>query len=330
MKGKQVGYVLIVLIALGVAGLVWRLISSETQQPVLTGVSLLSEEVVDKVVMSDNEKETTIEKVDGEWQVGPYPVVPRTLEEMWATAKLFDGAELISNNPDNHYLMGLSPENTTVVQFYREGEIYEEFYVGDKVYAPVGERVITPWRAQVRLCYLRRKDANEAYSVFCRFPDRFNPDPRFWADPSIVQIPRDEVEAITFSYPDEEFDLRFGNRGWLVVKDGQPAAADVGAVLALLGELEQLVTTEFPHVSKVAELDFNEPDVLIGIGTREGATAKSVLLLLLDAGFGSYYVKDSDKTWVYFLDEEDAPKLLMTSQDLLPTPATSTDSGTSG
>ena len=330
MKGKQVGYVLVLLIVLGGVGLVLRLLSAESDQPTLAGVRPIASEVVDKVVMRDSQHETIIEKVGGVWQAGPYPVVVVGLQDMWDTAALFDDeAELISNNPDNHVLMGVSPGNATVVQFWQGDSLYEEFLVGDKVFAPVEgvEKLYTPWTTIARLCYLRRPDADDVYGVFCEFPNRFRADPKFWAEPSIVQIPSDEVEAITFSYPDDEFDLRVINSVWFVVSDGSREAASLDVTLGLLAELETLVTSDLPSVKEVAELDFTQPDIRLGIGTKEGATASSVLLLFLEKAEGSYYVKDLENSWVYFLDAEDAARVLKTRQDFIlaptPTPAPS-------
>jgi len=325
VKGRQVGYVLIALIVIGLAGLAARLLSVETQRTVLTGVSLLNSDVVDKVVMRDSENESPLEKVDGQWQIGPYPVVQTALDEMWATAESFERAELVSANPDNHVYMGVSKENTTVVQFWRGEELYEEFLVGDKVYAPVEgiEKIYTPWTTASRLCYLRRQDADEVYAVFCRFPDRFKADPRFWAEPTIAKVPRDEVEVITYSFPkapDEAFDLRVIGPDWVLVADGSAREADRQAIDALLGELELLVTTEFPKVDVTKQLDFAEPDFLLGIGTREDASARSKLLLFLEKEDGSYYVKDAENPWVYFLSTEDASKILKTGQDFIPVP----------
>jgi hypothetical protein len=320
--------VLVLLIALGVVGLALRLLSAESDQLTLAGVRPIDSDTVDKVVMRDSLNEIIINKVGGVWQAGPYPVVAAALEDMWETAELFDDeAELISNNPDNHILMGVAQGNATVVQFWQGDKLYEEFLVGDKVYAPVEglERVFTPWTNVARLCYLRRPGADEVYGVFCRFPDRFRADPRFWAEPSIVQIPRDEVEVITFSYPGESFDLRAINSVWVVVSEGSPETASLEVTLALLTELEALVTSDFPDASDVAELDFAQPDVLLGIGTREGATASPVLLLFLETADGAYYVKDAENGWVYFLNAEDAARVLKTRQDFTAadTPATS-------
>ena len=224
MGGKQVGFVFAALVILGIAALVFRLISVEPEKIVITDVAPLTEETLDKVVIRNNEFETRIEKFDGDWQVGPYPVQRRRFEDMWATTEMFDEAELIATNPENHPVMGVSPENGTLVEFWNGDNLVEEFFVGDQQFAPIGERLITPWQNYVRLCYLRNPEEDDVYGIYCDFPDRFLPDPKFWKHPLITEIPRDEVESISFRYPEEDYSLRIENSVWVVSRDG----AEVG------------------------------------------------------------------------------------------------------
>lgn len=327
MKDRHVGYVLVALIILGIVGLVGRLLSVETQRTVLTDARVLNPEIVDKVVIRDNEYESPLEKIDGRWQIGPYPLVKTAFNGMWEIVEQFETGELVSNNPDNHVFMGVSNKNATVVQFWRGEELYEEFLVGDKVYAPVEglEKIYTPWTVVTRYCFFRRQNADEVYAVFCRFPDVFKADPSLWAQPIITEIPRDEVEVITYLFPNatgEDFDLQVIGSDWILVANGTAIDADSEAVDALLGELELLVTTEFPNVDEAKQLDFGEPDFLIGIGTRQDASAKSKLLLFIEKEAGSYYVKDDESPWVYFLSAEDALRILRSGQEFVPVPTT--------
>ena len=246
MGGKQVGYVLIALIVLGIAGIVVRLVSAETEKSVLSGVRPLNENEIDKVVMRDADNEVIVEKRGDRWWVGQYPVVQLKFEEMWDTAAAFNGAELIASNPDNHGLMGVSPENTTVAQFWKGDGLQEEFFVGDKQYAPIGEKPITPWTPYARLCYLRYPDKDDVYGIFCDFPDRFTPDYRFWANPIVAEVPLDEIEVITFSYPDQRFDLKVVQSVWVIQSGGTEQQADAEKVLELLRQLELVVTDDFP------------------------------------------------------------------------------------
>ena len=320
MKGRQVTIVLIALIALGIAGMVVRVFSTELEEPTLTGVSPLTPDVIDKVVMRDIDGETTLRRVGNQWMIGPYPVVQRRFDDLWETASRFDGAALIATEPVNHTLMGVSLENGTLVEFWQGEVLKEHFVVGDKVYAPVGEKPIAPWSSTVLLCYLRHPDQDEVYAIFCQFPERVGSDPKFWSEPVIVAIPPDEVEAITYIYPEEEFDLRAVDSVWVVVGSGSQEEASTEVVDGVLEELRQLVTSDFPPLYELQGLDFGQPDVSLGVGTKEGVSARSVLLLFLEAEDGAYYVKDSEKSYVYLLDEEAAGEVLKTREGFIPTP----------
>ena len=332
MGGKQVGFVFAALVVLGIAALVFRFISAEPDEILLTGVAPLTEETLDMVVIRNNEFETKIEKVDGDWQVGPYPVQRRRFEDMWSTTQLFDEAELIATNPENHPLMGVSPENGTLVEFWNEGDLVEEFFVGDQQFAPIGERLITPWQNYVRLCYLRNPEEDDVYGIFCDFPDRFLPDPKFWKHPLITEIPRDEVESISFRYPEEEFNLRIENSVWVVSQGGaEVGQADPEVMLELLQAVEYMVTSDFPTDDELTRLNFDLADVTVFIQVRTGAISRSARLLLLERDEGGYFVKRQGQDYAFIIDDQVAPYMLKRIANLIPPPPQSdAEASTSG
>ena len=332
MGGKQVGFVFAALVVLGIAALVFRFISAEPDEILLTGVAPLSEETLDMVVIRNNEFETRIEKVDGDWQVGPYPVQRRRFEDMWSTTQLFDEAELIATNPENHPLMGVSPENGTLVEFWNEGDLVEEFFVGDQQFAPIGERLITPWQNYVRLCYLRNPEEDDVYGIFCDFPDRFLPDPKFWKHPLITEIPRDEVESISFRYPEEEFNLRIENSVWVVSQGGaEVGQADPEVMLELLQAVEYMVTSDFPTDDELTRLNFDLADITVFIQVRTGAISRSARLLLLERDEGGYFVKRQGQDYAFIIDDQVAPYMLKRIVNLIPPPPQSdAEASTSG
>ena len=288
---------------------------------IIPDVAPLTEETLDKVVIRNDEFETKIEKIDGDWLVGPYPVQRRRFEDMWTTTEMFDAAELIATNPENHPVMGVSPENGTLVEFWNGDELIEEFFVGDQQFAPIGERLITPWQNFVRLCYLRNPEEDDVYGIFCDFPDRFKPDPRFWKHPLITEIPRDEVESISFRYPEEEFNLRIENSVWVVSQEGaEVGQADPEKMLELLQAVEYLVTSDFPTDDEMSRLNFDFADITMFIQVRTSATTRSARLLLLERDEGGFYVKRQGQDYSFIIDDLTAPFVLKRIQDLIPPP----------
>ena len=321
MGGKQVGFVFAALVVLGIAALVFRFISAEPEKIIIQDVAPLTEQSLDKVVIRNNEFETKIEKIDGDWLVGPYPVQRRRFEDMWTTTEMFDEAELIATNPENHPVMGVSPENGTLVEFWNGDDLVEEFFVGDQQFAPIGEQLITPWQNFVRLCYLRDPEEDDVYGIFCDFPDRFLPDPKFWKHPLITEIPRDEVESISFRYPEEEFNLRIENSVWVVSQGGaEVGQADPEKMLELLQAVEYLVTSDFPTDDEMSRLNFDLADITMFIQVRTGAIARSARLLLLERDEGGFYVKRQGQDYSFIIDDQTAPFVLKRIEDLIPPP----------
>ena len=334
MRGRQVGVVLIALIALGLAGLGVRLFSAEPELELISGVRPITEDVVDRVVIRDQENETTLRKINGQWWAGSetyrYPAVQIKQDEFWEVVSRIDDAELISKNPENHALMGLTEEQGTWVEFYKGGELQEVFFVGDKVYAPLveEEKPLTPWTVQARLCYLKRQNEDKVYAVYCQFPSMFDPDHQMWSDPIVAAIPREDVESVTFSYPEGEFDLKVVRSVWVVADVVSERQASIQTVQGFLEGLEQVVTSDFTTEEDVSKLDFGKPNASIGIGTRLGATSRPVLLLFIQREFDGdgqlqgYYVKDAEKPYVYILNQEQSEKLLIRKDGFLaePTP----------
>lgn len=321
MGARHVGFVLIAIIVLGIAGLAFRLLSVETEGKVLSGLKPLSGDLVDKVVMRDNETSSVIVKrADGSWWSGPYPVLDTKLTQMWETAQLFDGAELVATNPENHQHMGVLPQNGTLVQFWDGADLYEEFLVGDKAFAPVPglERIIRPWTPQSSMCYVRRPREDDVYGVHCPFPDRFDTDERFWKLPIIAAIPPQDIEVLTYTFSDEEFDLRIINSVWFVVKSDGSEQAVPDLALSVLRQLETLITFEFVTQETADTLNFGQPHASMGIGTRADSLNRSMLLLFLDRGDGSYYVKDAENPFIYVLEPARAGIILKRSAGFLP------------
>lgn len=324
MSGRYVGFVLIAVIILGSVGIVFRLISTESGTIKSFGdVSTLNSETVDKIVMRDAEQQTIVKKLDDQWWAGIYPALNVRMETLWETASRISEAHLIATNSINHELMGVHPDNSTVLEFWNSDQLLERFIVGDKQYAPVGERIITPWTGSVRLCYLRRPDQVEVYALFCEFPEPFGTDSSFWKDPIVAAIPPDEIISITYSYAGEKFSLKLVDSVWFVETEIGAEVARIDAVTELLNEIRQIVTRDFPEQEDIAELDWNMPHAMLAIEVSEGSSARSVLLSFLQKGTNpEFYVKDMSKSWSYFLNEEDASAILKTKQDFVDIPVT--------
>ena len=321
MKANHVGFVLIAAIVLGAAAIVFRLVSvAESDETVLADLNTLTAETVDKVVLTDIDATATLTKVDGQWWVGAYPVVDNMLEQLWETADGFEGAELVASNPQNHMRMGVSAEVGTRVEFWQGDQRVEDFVVGDKVYMPVGDEVVQPWKRNVMRCYLRRPTSNDVYSFFCPTPERFPVYREVWGVPWVIETPATGVQSVSFTQAGERFDLKSVNGVWVVDTDAGTLQASHSKALLVLGSLRSVRADEFPPEEEVEGLDWSRPDaaITIGITSEEGVqSAKQVLFLEKDDGY--YYTKETEKSWVYLLSPTSTAKVLKQPDYFLPT-----------
>jgi hypothetical protein len=131
-----------------------------------------------------------------------------------------------------------------------------------------------------------------------------------------VEIPLGDAELLTFTYPEDQFNLRVIRSAWMVETGGVTVPADADVAISLARGLEDLWSTDIPTEEEVAALNFEEPNASLRIETREGSKAGSVLLLFIKKEDGSYYVKDAVKPYVYLLSENAAGRVLKTRGEL--------------
>lgn len=304
MKSRQVGLVLMALIAVGLAGLIIRLVSAGSDELVLSGLLPISQEAVDRVVISSGDKRAELVKVGDTWRVGNIPAFVPKLNQFWAAVNNIDGAQLIAQNPTNHARMGVAQGQGTEVEFYLGPGLQAEFFLGK-------------WTPDVRLCYLRRPARNEVYGIPCQAADIFDPDPDGWRDPVIVSIPRAEIASITFTYPQEpEFTLTTSEGEWVVVSGAEERPADLANLSAVLGTLELLLADGFATQDEERNLKWDSPNASIRITTSRGASVPTTRLWFLRRQDGSYYLRNPAQPTVFVVSANIAQNLLKKQADL--------------
>lgn len=305
MKSKQVGLLLVALIIIGLAGLIIRLVSTESNELTLDGILPVTPDVINKVTISGEFEETNLVKVAGIWQIERDLTFDDRMNALWATVGEIDGAQLIAVNPANHSRMGVEDGQGIRVSFYRDDFIQEEFIVGQ-------------WTPDVRFCYMRRPGKDEVYGVPCPFVNIFDPDPNSWRNPVVASIPRGEIARIEFAYPDEEFVLAPGGRGWTIDDGSAVEPANLFVMEGILRNIERLVAGDFATVQEARDLDFNGPDAIsIRIITGPDAISPTTRVRLLPRGDTSYYAKTPVQSTVFILGNAVTDFLLLRTQDII-------------
>ena len=308
MGSKQVGYVLIALIVIGVAGLVLRLIAAGSSELTLEGILPVSPDVIDRVtIASPSGIEARLEKVNDIWRVQREEAFIPKLNQLWTAASDIDGAQLVARNPENHAQMGVQEGQGINVAFWLGEFKQEEFIVGK-------------WTQDVRLCYLRKPARNEVYAIPCPFGNIFDSNADGWRNPIVASIPRDAIQSVEFEYPEESFVLQRAERGWIVEGVDVIEPASVFAVNAVLGTLEGFIASGFASEQEADGLDFTGPDgISIRIITFEDSGYPTTRVRLLPRDDVSLYATEPRRANVFLIDARAAVGLLLSLSDFVAT-----------
>ena len=297
--------VLVALIVIGLAGLIIRLVSTESSELTLDGILPVTQDVVNKVTISGEFDEAALVKVAGVWQIERDLTFDDRMNALWATVSEIDGAQLIALNPANHARMGVQDGQGIRVSFYRGEFKQEEFIVGH-------------WTPDVRFCYMRRPGKDEVYGVPCPFINIFDPDPNSWRNPVVASVPREEIDRIEFAYPDGEFVLAPSGRGWTVDDGSTIEPANLFVVEGVLRNIERLIAADFATADEAVELDFNGRDAIsIRIVTASDATSPTTKVRLLPRDDVSFYAKTPVQSTVFILGNTVTELLLLRADDLI-------------
>ena len=333
MSRVQIGIVLALLIALGAAGLAFRLTTTEAEEERIGDVQALNEAVIDRVVIRDLAPadaqsgdaeqgiETVLWKVEDEWLVGTeshrFPTILPKMQLLLDATDQIDEAELVSRNSINHLLMGVTLDQAKVVEFWSGGQLLETFLVGDKFRTEVGGATQTPWTTANQSCFLRRDGEDAVYAVYCPRPEVFDTSQRRWSTAEIARIPAQDVESLDFVYPDEEFRLRPFGSVWVVQDGVSEEQVFENPLRDVLRQLQPVVASDFPSEEEVQGLDFDLPTATISVSPVQDATVEPFTLLFIKKGDGEYYVKLKDNPYVYLFGELESGQLLKRKSDML-------------
>lgn len=305
MKSRQLGYVLIALIAVGLIGIAFRVIASGGDAIVLEGLVQVGPQASDRILVEGDGFSTEIRRLgaaeDLTWFVDNQQVFePRMLQFWQATSDLYD-AQLVSTNPNNHSRMGVSDGEAIELSYFQGGRsLQEKFIVGT-------------WKPDVRLCYFRRAGQDETYGIPCPGGNIFDPNPDTWKNPVAASIPPNEISEIQYTYLDEQFALRQNEDGeWTAqTPDGETLPANGFALNGIFGALQLIVATGFAAEEEADGLNFAVPDAMVRILTREDASTPGTRLRFLRRDAQSMYLSTPGTRTVYIVDNRSIAGLLL-------------------
>ncbi len=305
MKSRQVGYVLMALIAVGIAGLVFRVVAAGSDEVVLEGIVQVSPIASDRVLVEGEGMSTELQRL-GEaeqltWFVDDQPVFDPLLARFWQAVTDFYDAQLVSNNPNNHERLGVIQGDAIEVSFFQERRSLQEKFIVGK------------WSPDVRLCYVRRAGHDETYGIPCPEGNIFNPDPDRWKNPVAASIPPNDIAEIQFTYPEEQFLLKPNEEGEWMIYDptGGENPVDPRALNAIMQTVQIVVASGFATEEEAETLNFNVPDAMVRILTHEESATPSTRLRFLAREDGHFYLSVPTTKTVYIIDGRGIAGLLL-------------------
>ena len=310
MKSRQLGIVLIALIVVGIAGLIFRVVASGSDEIVLEGLIHVGPDSTDRVLIEGdgNQAELVRQGDAGEynWFVDNQPVFARVMDQFWQAVSDLYEAQLVSTNPVNHQRMGVVDGESIEVSFFQGRRSLQE------------KLIIGTWKPDVRLCYIRRSGHVETHGIPCPIGNVFSPVSDNWKNPVITAIPPNEIQEVQFTYADggeirEEFALRPNEDGeWMVTSsDGTEAPASPFAVNSILGSLQIVVASGFATEEETESLNFALPDAMVRVLTYDEAPTPSTRLRLLRKDDQSMYLRVPSTGTVYIVDSRVLGPLLL-------------------
>lgn len=310
MKSRQVGFVLMALIAVGIAGLVFRIVAGGSDEFVLEGLVQVSSQASDRVLVEGNGFTTELQRLgeaeQGAWFVDDQPVFEPWLQQFWQGVDDLYDAQLISTNPANHERLGVVQGDSIEMSFFQDRRsLQEKFIVGT-------------WKQNARLCYVRRAGHEETYGIPCPGGNIFDPDPDRWKNPVVASIPPNEIAEVQYTYRDEQFILKPNEEGeWFVIgADGSENPLRPAALNSIIGTLQLVIASGFESEEVAETLNFTTPDAMVRVITHDDAPTPSTRLRFLQRDDRSFYLRIPTTSTVYIVDAQRVGPLLLRMSDI--------------
>ena len=312
MKSKQVGYVLMALIVVGIAGLIFRVAARTGPENTLAGLVQVSPEASDKISITSDDSEAELVRLGDEttgfvWFIDDQQVFGPKLDQFWLAVSDLYSAQLVAENPKSQTRMGIADGQGVEVSFFRDRRSLQERFI------------IGTWKPDVRLCYVRRAGHDEVYGVPCPQGNIFDPNPDGWKNPVVAAIPPGDIATVEFSYLDEQFLLTVSpDDEWVIVGiDGNATPAHPLAVNSVFASLQVLVSSGFAEEDEADELNFAVPDAMVRVITKQGATTPTIRLRFLVRDDNTMYLTIPTQSTVFIVDRQSVGGLLLRKDDFL-------------
>ena len=268
-----------------------------------TGIIFIDPNIINSIQISNNESTSSLYKVNDSWRIGKQSVFEPKLSLFWKAIANIQKSELISVNPKNFERMGFEDSEKTLVRFFLESTLQEEFLVGQ-------------WDQDTKTCFIKKINVDQIYGFTCPYEDIFSTDPDMWRNPIILSFPPQNLESIRFSYPEKEFEINLSDSGWIL--NNNPEIILDTTKIAQFANITQLLLAEgFLSDEEAKDVDFNQSDALITFIPKPKTSSSISRIRLKQIDANRIAVKNGNSPIIYYLSLPNAIQLLASEETFL-------------
>tara|TARA_B100000809_G_scaffold199563_1_gene199604 strand:- start:1310 stop:2233 length:924 start_codon:yes stop_codon:yes gene_type:complete len=304
MKNKPtfILFSIFIILSIAIAG-VKILVSNTNNLYDDSGIIFIDQKIIDRVTISNKSQSSQLYKVNNSWRIGKQEVFKPKLSLFWKAVNNIQKSELVSVNTKNFNRIGLNENESTLVQFFLESTLQEEFIVGK-------------WEPETKTCFIKKINLDQVFGFTCPYPDIFATNPDMWRNPIIANFPADELAAIRFSYPSEQFELNLTEKGWQLNNQDN---IDIDSYkIARFANITQLLLADgFLNDSESKDIDFNQSDALITLVPKPNAPSRITRLRLKQLDEKRVAVKNGNIPIIYYISISKAQEILLREKDFI-------------
>ncbi len=218
---------------------------------------------------------------DTVWTANGHPASSAAVGDLFAAlADTAPPSELVAERRASHAGLGVDSVGGTRVRIFGKGRMVADFVVGHR----------TPDLGGI---YLRRTGQDVSYLVRGGVPAALDRSGAEWRDRRIGGVPAESVAAVDVSRGAHSYTLRRTGGRWSFASG---AAADSGAVAALLGSYRAIEAAGFASDAQADSAHFERPDRRVRLRRPDGTP---LLTLLFDSTAAGFWLRPDTTRTVY-------------------------------
>jgi hypothetical protein len=229
---------------------------------------------------------------DTTWTANGHPASTAAVGDLFAAlSDTAPASELVAERRASHAGLGVDGAGGTRVRMFGQGRTLADLVVGHR----------TPDLGGI---YLRRTGQDVTYLVRGAMPAALDRSGAEWRDRRIGAVPAESIATVDASRGTRGYTLRRSHGHWSFASG---AAADSGAVAALLASYRDLEATGFASDAQADSAHFERPDRRVRLLRPDGTP---LLTLLFDSTSSGYWLRPDTSKTVYKVESWTADHLV--------------------